>query len=145
MKTSERGVELIKTFEGLSLEAYPDPASGGDPWTIGYGCTEGVSPDMVIDQAKAEDMLRQELLKVETAVATLVRVDLSQGQFDALVCFTYNVGQGNLANSTLLRKLNHGDFEGAAHQFECWNKAAGDVLPGLVRRRLAERELFERP
>ncbi|UFH51346.1 lysozyme [Pseudomonas sp. KNUC1026] len=143
MNTSERGVELIKACEGLRLKAYPDPASGGAPWTIGYGCTEGVSPNMVIGQPQAEAMLREELCKVEAAVARLVRVPLSQCQFDALVCFTYNVGQGNLAGSTLLRKLNAGDIDGAAEQFARWDKAAGAVMPGLVKRRQAERALFE--
>ncbi len=143
MRTSQRGIDLIKRYEGLSLTAYPDPATGGEPWTIGYGTTAGVRPGMTISSARAEEMLHADLAQFETAVDRLVTVPLKQHQFDALVSFTYNLGEGNLRSSTLLKKLNAGDYAGAAAQFERWVTAAGKPLPGLVKRRAAERAMFE--
>jgi lysozyme len=142
MKTSPTGIGLIKSSEGLRLKAYPDPGTGGLPWTIGYGSTSGVTQKMVITEAQAEQMLAADLVRFERAVERLVRVPLNQGQFDALVSFTYNVGEGNFTKSTLLRKLNAGDTAGAAEQFKRWVNAGGKVLPGLVKRRAAERALF---
>ena len=143
MRTSQRGVDLIKRHEGLRLTAYPDPATGGEPWTIGYGTTTGVRPGMTISSARAEEMLQADLQRFESAVGRLVTVPLNQHQFDALVSFTYNLGEGNLRSSTLLKKLNAGDYAGAAAQFERWVTAAGEPLPGLVKRRAAERAMFE--
>ncbi len=142
MKTSPMGIALIKSAEGLRLKAYPDPGTGGLPWTIGYGSTSGVTRNMVITEAQAEQMLAEDLMRFERIVERLVQVPLPQGQFDALVSFTYNVGEGNFAKSTLLRKLNSGDAAGAAEQFSRWVNAAGKVLPGLVKRRAAERAMF---
>jgi lysozyme len=142
MKTSPRGIALIKYAEGLRLKAYPDPGTGGLPWTIGYGSTSGVTRDMVITEAQAEQMLAADLVRFERAVERLVHVQLNQGQFDALVSFTYNVGEGNFTKSTLLRKLNAGDHAGAAEQFARWVNAGGRVLVGLVKRRAAERAMF---
>lgn len=142
MKISPKGIALIKSAEGLRLKAYPDPGTGGLPWTIGYGSTSGVTRNMVITEAQAEQMLAADLVRFERAVDRLVRVPVSQGQFDALVSFTYNVGEGNFTKSTLLRKLNAGDATGAAEQFPRWVNAAGRVLPGLVKRRAAERAMF---
>jgi len=142
MKTSPKGIALIKSAEGLRLKAYPDPGTGGLPWTIGYGSTAGVTRNMVITEAQAEQMLAKDLVRFERIVERLVRVPLNQSQFDALVSFTYNVGEGNFTNSTLLRELNAGDTAGAAEQFSRWVHAAGKVLPGLVTRRGAERALF---
>ncbi len=85
MKTSEDGVRLIKSFEGLRLDAYPDPGTGGDPWTIGYGTTRGVVPGMTITEAEAEELLVDDLAAFERAVMTLLPVEMSQGEFDALV------------------------------------------------------------
>lgn len=96
-----------------------------------------------ITQQQADDYLRRDVRQFERAVARQVRVPLTQGQFDALVSFAFNLGEGALAQSTLLRLLNAGDYAGAAAQFDRWNKAGGRVLPGLVRRRAAERALFE--
>jgi lysozyme len=143
MKTSPKGIALIKSAEGLRLKAYPDPGTGGLPWTIGYGSTLGVTRTMIITEAQAELMLAADLVRFERAVERLVQVPLTQGQFDALVSFTYNVGEGNFTKSTLLRKLNAGDSEGAAEQFSRWVNAGGKVLPGLVKRRAAERALFK--
>jgi len=142
MKTSPKGIALIKSAEGLRLRAYPDPGTGGLPWTIGYGSTSGVTRNMVITEAQAEQMLAEDLVRFERIVERAVRLPVNQGQFDALVSFTYNVGEGNFTASTLLRKLNAGDTAGAAEQFSRWVHAGGKVLPGLVKRRAAERAMF---
>lgn len=147
MQTSDKGIALIKQFEGCKLTAYPDPGTGGAPWTIGYGWTQPVDgkpvrPGMTIDQATADRLLKTGLVSYENDVLRLVKVKLSQGQFDALVSFTYNLGSRSLSTSTLLSKLNAGDYAGAANEFTRWNKAGGKVLNGLTRRREAERALF---
>ena len=143
MTPSDECYDLIEHFEGCELKAYPDPATGGDPWTIGYGHTgPEVHPGMVITQAEADALLRQDAEKVAKQVAPMVHVPLSQQEFDALVCFVFNVGIGNFAKSTLLKKLNAGDYDGAANELPKWNKAEGKVMAGLTRRREAERELF---
>ena len=143
MTPSDECYDLIEHFEGCELKAYPDSATGGDPWTIGYGHTgPEVHPGMVITQAEADALLRQDAEKVAKQVAPMVHVPLSQQEFDALVCFVFNVGIGNFAKSTLLKKLNAGDYDGAANELPKWNKAEGKVMAGLTRRREAERELF---
>ena len=143
MTPSDECYDLIEHFEGCELKAYPDPATGGDPWTIGYGHTgPEVHPGMVITQAEADALLRQDAEKVAKQVAPMVHVPLSQQEFDALVCLVFNVGIGNFAKSTLLKKLNAGDYDGAANELPKWNKAEGKVMAGLTRRREAERELF---
>lgn len=143
MKTSQRGIDLIKSFEGLRLTAYPDPGTGGDPWTIGYGHTKGVKPGMKITENWAEELLRDDLAEFEAAVNGLVKVRLCQHQFDALVSLVFNIGPGAFSDSTLLRLLNAGLYDDAALQFVRWNKGGGKVLSGLTRRRMAERKLFE--
>ncbi len=140
MHTSQKGLDLIKSFEGLRLSAYKCPAG---VWTIGYGTTAGVKPGQTITKERAEELLREDVKRFEDQVMRLVKVRLTQGQFDALVSFTYNLGAANLGNSTLLRLLNAGDYKGAAAQFDRWTKAGGKELPGLVKRRAAERALFE--
>ncbi|HCL5584841.1 TPA: lysozyme [Citrobacter freundii] len=147
MQTSEKGIKNIKDFEGCSLTAYPDPGTGGDPWTIGYGWTHPVDgkpikPGMTIKQETADRLLKTGLVSYENDVLKMAKVKLTQGQFDALVSFAYNVGSRALSTSTLLRKLNDGDVSGAADEFLRWNKAGGKVLNGLTRRREAERALF---
>lgn len=144
MEPSENCYNLVKGKEGRSLRAYPDPGTGGYPWTIGYGHTgPEVHPGMVITQAEAEELLRVDVERVAEQVRNLVMVDLTQNQFDALVCFVYNVGVANFAKSTLLRKLNTGDYAGASAEFDRWTRAAGHVMAGLVERRHDERELFD--
>src|SRR5262245_12639546 len=101
MKTSQAGMGLIEEFEGCILHAYPDPATGGAPWTIGYGHTAGVQPGDTCSREQALDWLRKDLAWAEAAVNRLVAVPLEQHQFDALVSFTFNLGQGALAQSTL--------------------------------------------
>src|SRR5690606_6021729 len=140
MTTSQRGVDLIKPFEGLKLPAYLCPAN---VWTIGYGTTRGVQKGQTITAAEAERLLRADLAVFEAGVSKAVKVPLEQHEFDALVSFAYNVGLGAFQKSTLLRLLNAGDKAGAAKQFDRWNKAGGKVLAGLTRRREAERKLFE--
>lgn len=147
MQTSEKGIKNIKDFEGCSLTAYPDLGTGGAPWTIGYGWTHPVDgkpikPGMTIKQETADRLLKTGLVSYENDVLKMAKVKLTQGQFDALVSFAYNVGSRALSTSTLLRKLNDGDVMGAADEFLRWNKAGGKVLNGLTRRREAERALF---
>ena len=145
----------VEEFEGLRLEAYDDLApdrklKAGDSLkgtlTIGYGHT---GPDVFVGQtiteADAERFLREDTKEAETAVDRRVKVTLNPYQKAALVSFTYNVGEGNLARSTLLRFLNSGDYMGAANQPPRWRKSKGQVLKGLVRRRAAEREMFLTP
>ena len=139
MNVSETGIELIKKFEGCVLKAYKCPAG---IWTIGYGHTLGVKEGQTITKKQAESFLKQDLIRFELTVNNLVNVPLNQCQFDALVSFCYNLGSGNLKSSTLLKLLNKGDYNGAADQFERWVYAGGKKLPGLVKRRIAEKELF---
>lgn len=142
--TSDNGLELIKLSEGLETTAYPDPGNPttGEPWTIGYGHTVGVRPGDTCTEEQATEWLREDLRYAENAVRHLVDVALTQGQFDALVSFTFNCGMMALGNSTLLRLLNAGNYQGAADQFPRWNRGASGVLPGLVTRRARERDMF---
>lgn len=152
-RISPVGIALIKRFEGCAslrrdglVEAYPDPASGGDPWTIGWGSTglwEGglIGPGTVwtLDQCNAR--FERDLERYAEEVAQAIgNAKTSQAQFDALVSFHYNTGA--IARATLTRKHKVGDFEGAAHEFARWNKAAGRVSKGLTRRRQAEAQLY---
>lgn len=140
MMTNDKGINLIKEFEGCRLKSYLCPAG---VWTIGYGHTQGVKPDMVITQLDAERFLRQDLKRFEDAISTLVKVSLTPNQFSALVSFVYNVGINAFKNSTLLRKLNQKDYKGAANELLRWDKVNGKPLLGLTKRRIAEKDLFE--
>lgn len=142
MKLSQRGIDLIKQLEGYSSKAYPDPATGGAPWTIGYGTTKGVKPDMVITAQQAEKMLRDDVAKFESGVSSLITSPTTQGQFDAMVSLAYNIGLGNFGKSTLLKKHNARCYTCAADQFRVWNRANGKVMNGLTKRRAAEREVY---
>ncbi len=141
--TGEKGLALIKQFEGLRLDAYICPA--GVP-TIGYGTTkvngQAVKVPSTITESQANDYLKSDVKTFEQAVNSAVTVPVTQNQFDALVSFTYNLGPGNLRSSTLLKKLNAKDYAGAADEFPKWNKSGGKELAGLTRRRNAERDLF---
>lgn len=135
------GYNLIKSFEGLQLKAYKCPAG---ILTIGYGHTGAdVKDGMQITQSQADDLLQNDVSKFEKGVNRIVTQKLTQHQFDALVSFAFNLGLGNLQTSTLLKKLNDGDYNGAADEFPKWNKAGGVVLSGLTKRRLAEQKLFK--
>lgn len=136
------GERLIKSFEGLELEAYPDPATRGEPWTIGWGHTgPEVTPGMVITREEADRLFDADTDRFEAAVERLAPV-ATDNQFAAMVSLAYNVGTGNFERSTLLRLHNAGDHAGAADQFVRWNRANGQVMRGLTRRRLAEAELY---
>jgi lysozyme len=144
MQISRKGIELIKSFEGLELKAYRDSVG---VLTIGYGWTQSVDgkplrDGMIIDKSTAERLLKTGVVQYEQSVNQLVKVAINQNQFDALVSFAYNLGTRSLSTSTLLKKLNAGDTAGAAAEFVRWNRAGGKVLTGLTRRREAERELF---
>ena len=124
MNIGQKGIDLIKHFEGCELNAYKCPAG---VWTIGYGHIKGVSEGMSITQEQAEQMLLDELKEYENYINELVVVDLSQNQFDALVSWVYNLGPANLKSSTLLKVLNSGDYAGVPDQIERWNKAGNLV------------------
>lgn len=140
----EEAVNLVKHFEGLYLNAYLCPA--GVP-TIGYGHTAGVKMGQTITTAQADDLLQADLTAAAAQVDKLVTVPLTPQQRGALASFVFNLGAGSLQSSTLLRLLNQGDYEGAAGQFGRWVYATVNgvktQLPGLVKRRAAEADLFE--
>lgn len=140
MKTSAEGIALIKKFEGCELESYLCPA---DVWTIGYGTTKNVIEGMRITENQAEELLKKDLETFEEEIERLVEVPLSQCQFDSLVAWTYNLGATNLKKSTLLKVLNRAEHDEVPIQIKRWNKANGEVLKGLVRRREAEALLYE--
>lgn len=142
MKVSDKGLHFIMAHEGVRLKAYPDPGTGGAPWTIGVGHTHDVQEGDTCSVDGAMAFLREDCAAAESAVNRLVKVPITQDQFDALVDFVFNVGEGNFAGSTLLRLLNAGDYTGADRQFARWNLAAGRILPGLVTRRADEATLF---
>ena len=148
MRMSEDGMRVLQHYEDCHLEAYKCPAG---IWTIGWGHTgQDVKPGMVISQSRADELLRQDLASFEADVSKLVKVFVTQRQFDALVSFAYNVGSDidlddiaeGLGDSTLLKLVNGGDMRGAAEQFLRWDKAGGKKLRGLTRRRHSERALF---
>jgi len=139
MKTSPKGIALIKEFEGLRLKAYLCP---GGVWTIGYGHTAGVKSGMVITEAQAEEYLKADLIVFERYLNGL-GLALNQNQFDALVSFIYNVGTGNFSSSTLLRKVRANPQDNSImDEFLRWVYSKGRVLPGLQRRRLDEMKLY---
>lgn len=139
MRTSGTGINLIKSFESLRLEAYRCPAG---VHTIGYGHTVGVRRGDVIDAQRAEQLLAEDLRRFE-AVVNRECPGVNQNQFDALVSFTFNCGEGALMKSTLLKCVK-ANPEGAniRHEFSRWNKSGGTVLAGLIRRRKAEADLY---
>lgn len=143
-KTNDAGIEVIKTFEGLRTTAYQDSVG---VWTIGYGHTSMAGPPsvyagMTITEAEAEQILRQDLDVFEQGVTEALTISTNSDQFSAMVSFSFNVGLGAYRDSTLLKKHNGGDFPGAADEFLRWVYAGGEVLPGLERRRQAERALY---
>ena len=138
-------IDLIKSNEGCVLDAYPDPATGGDPWTIGYGHTgPDVFEGLSITQQRAEELLRQDLGRFEDGVndALAESANTTENQFGAMVSLAFNIGLGNFAKSSVLREHNEGTYEAAADAFRMWNKAAGKEMKGLTRRRDEERSLY---
>ena len=151
MHISAAGLDLVKHFESClkkqpdgRFKAYVDPVG---VLTIGWGHTlhhgKRFDKSTCWTQQECDAELASDMALFEKQVGELVTMPLKQYQFDALVSFTYNVGAGNLKKSTLLRKLNVGDYAGAAHEFSKWNKGGGKVLRGLTRRRAAEASLFK--
>ena len=139
MTIGSKGLELIKSFEGCKLKAYKCPAG---VLTVGYGTTKGVTAGMEINLAMAEKMLRSDIAPLEKTINKL-GINFRQGQFDALVSFMYNLGEGAFAKSTLKKKILAGaDDKEIAEEFKKWNKAGGKVLAGLVKRREAEANLW---
>lgn len=143
------GLALIKRFEGCArlrgdgmVEAYPDPGTGGKPWTIGWGATgSGIGPGTVWTQEQCDERFKQDLRRYSAAVSNaLGNAPTTQAQFDALVSFHYNTGA--IASATLTKKHIAGDYAGAKREFARWVRAGGKVLPGLVKRRAAEAELY---
>lgn len=139
MEYSERGLALTALFEGLRLEAYQDIVG---VWTIGYGHTKGVKAGDKITKQQALVLLREDVKESEAAVKRLVKVKLTQGQYDALVDFVFNLGQGAFERSTLLKHLNGENYDAARKELIKWNRAGGKVVAGLTNRRVREMELF---
>lgn len=143
MKCNDKGLALIKSFESCKLKAYPDPATGGDPWTCGWGSTgSDIKKGVVWTQEQADSRFLSDVSKFESKLKSLLKIDINDNQFSALISLMYNIGSGNLGKSTLLRLVNKRDFSGAAAQFVRWNKAGGKEMAGLTRRRNAEKDLF---
>ena len=142
---NERGIEMVKSFEGISTKPYLCPAN---VWTVGYGATVSrtggpIDPDMEpISETEAEALLIRDLESSEGWVSRLIKTALTENQYSALVSFTFNVGAGALQRSTLRMKLNSEEFQGAADEFSKWRIAVGRIFAGLVRLRAAERTLF---
>lgn len=152
---SPAGVALIKQFESCArlgrdgmVHAYPDPGTGGAPWTIGWGATGRdrfgrglIGPDTCWTMTQCEQRLAQDIAATAAEVsAVLQSAPTSQAQFDALASFHYNTGA--IARATLTRKHVAGDYHGAAREFARWNRACGHVMKGLIRRRAAEADLY---
>ena len=140
MDYSKDGLHLTEQFEGCKLVAYQDIAG---KWTIGFGHTFGVVKGQTCTQDEAVRWLQSDLYRISKAVNRDVKVALTQGDFDALVDFGFNLGLGALERSTLWTKLNAGDFDGAAAEFPKWDHAGGKEIAGLLRRRLAEQAEFK--
>lgn len=140
----EIALEIIKKWEGCRLEAYPDPATGGAPWTIGWGATgPSIGPGTVWTQEEADVTLHKHVRLFAGYVDKMLHgIDLTPNQLAALISLCYNIGPGNLEQSTLLRKIKAGDYDGAADQFLRWNRAGGRVMQGLTNRREHERAVF---
>ncbi len=140
LQYSGSGLAVTESFEGLRLVAYQDVRG---VWTIGFGHTAGVYAGMTCTPAQAAAWLEQDIQWAASVVRNVVAVPLTQGEFDALTDFVFNVGSGNFQASTMLKDLNAGDIAGAADQFHVWDLAGGQVVAGLLRRRIAEQDEFD--
>lgn len=150
MNISPAGESLIKSFEGCEkkrpdgkFEAYPDPGTGGDPWTIGWGSTgKDIRRGVIWTQAECDGRFSKHLQAFVADVLEAIKdTPTTQGQFDAMVSFHYNTGAIFKATLTKLHRARQ--FAAAAREFDKWNKAGGRVMKGLVRRRAAERAMYE--
>jgi len=139
---SQAGIALIIDFEGMKLEAYPDPKTHGDPWTIGIGHTGTVKEGDTCTREEAIAWLREDCVEAEQCIDAHIQVDLNQNQRDALISFVFNLGCHAVKNSTLFHLLNGGNYAGAAQQFTRWVSPGSAVEKGLLRRRTAEAALF---
>lgn len=137
-KINAAGLALVKQFEGLRLKAYLCPAN---VWTVGYGSTTNVKQGMVITEAEAEALLRDDLERFEAGVDRLAG-EATDNQFSAMVSLAFNIGLGAFERSTVLKRHKLGNHMGAANAFLLWNRGGGKILKGLVRRREAERALY---
>lgn len=143
MSALAHAVSLIKRWEGCRLEAYPDPATGGDPWTIGWGSTgPGIKKGVRWSQAQADDRLAIDVDRFMKGVRSVLRKPATDAQLGAMTSLAYNIGVGAFKDSTLLRKFNAGDIAGAAAEFPKWCRANGKVMQGLVNRRADEQKVF---
>jgi lysozyme len=144
----EIALGLAKPFEGFRANPYPDPATGAEPWTIGYGSTRDINDMTVtattapVTESQACEMAERDMYRAFTAIASAIKVPLTDHETGAIMDFVYNVGAGNFRNSTLLRLINLGQYEAASQEFEKWDMAAGKVMAGLLRRRAAEAQTF---
>lgn len=139
MTHSQACTDLVASFEGCSFVAYQD---GNGIWTIGYGHTKGVKAGDTCTREQALDWQSEDLETADQALESLVKIPINQNQWDGLTSLVFNIGQGNFSRSTCLKDLNAGDIQAAADAMLLWNKVAGKVSSGLVRRRAAERSLF---
>jgi GH24 family phage-related lysozyme (muramidase) len=150
MKIDQTGIDLIAEFEGLENEAYPDPATGDEPWTIGIGHTSAagypdVFPGLWITDEEAHEIFARDVVQYEDVVNKNCLGPTTQNQFNAMVSLTYNIGGGNFDGSSVERYHNEQNYPEAAESFLLWNKANGEVMAGLTRRREAEKALYETP
>jgi len=142
VKCSEAGLEFIAEYEGFRDTAYPDPGTGGAPWTIGYGRAHGVKQGDTCIKEQALEWLRDDIGTAERCINQSVTSVLTQNQHDSLCSWVYNLGCGALRNSNLLRCINQGNDVQAAKEILKWDYSAGRVMAGLTKRRQAESELF---
>ena len=142
---NQAGIDLLKLWEGFSAVAYPDPATGAEPWTLGYGFTKSVQPGQTITLAEADARLKREVAEFEAGVLAACKRMPSPNQLAAMVCLAYNIGLVNFKSSTVLRRHNSGETFAAATAFLLWNRAGNKVMQGLINRREAERSLYLAP
>jgi lysozyme len=150
MKIDQAGIDLIEQWEGLENEAYPDPATGGEPWTIGIGHTSAagdpeVYPGLYVSDEEAHEIFRRDVTQYEDTVNRVCPGPTTQHQFNAMVSLCYNIGGGNFDGSSVDRYHNEQDYNQAAESFLLWNKANGEVMQGLINRRESEKEHYETP
>lgn len=144
MPAIDEALKLIKKWEGCHLKAYPDPGTGGTPWTIGWGSTgPDIGPNTVWTQQQADARLAADVGKFLRGVQHSLHRDATDKQLGAMTSLAYNVGLANFRSSTLLRKFNAGDISGVSAEFPRWNRAAGKVMKGLTNRRNDERRVFD--
>lgn len=148
-QAEEVALSIAKPFEGFEPNPYPDPGTGAEPWAIGFGSTHDASDKPVTPQTppiafgEACDLAMRDMYRAFQAIAGEIAAPMTVHEIAAVMDFVYNVGAGNFKNSTLLRLINLKQYALAAQQFERWDEAGGKVMAGLLRRRLAEEQIFE--